>query len=313
MTNSLCRLFRYSQPSSSEVDDLFWSYIANSIFIFSFPFPSSWWTMQLPKPLKTLLLSLTVSDLCVGLVLQPLFIAFLVMWLRRQTPNCVMYSVFTMIMTGFTASLFLFVTAITVDGSLAAHLHLRYQELVTHKRVVIVVILIWVFSILLPLLAFWSLWNVTLGLHTVIQFTCLGAVTICYYKIYRAVRCHSNQIHALKIHQVAPNGQSISVNSLRKSAISAFYVYLVFMVCYLPQNCSFVAAIFYGPLTAIKRVLVFTWTLTFVNSFLNPIVYCWKMRNIRRAVFIVLWRIFSVRKETVESCSYVSRTASYAN
>ena len=35
MTNSLCRLFRYSQPSSSEVDDLFWSYIANSIFIFS--------------------------------------------------------------------------------------------------------------------------------------------------------------------------------------------------------------------------------------------------------------------------------------
>ena len=102
--------------------------------------------MQLPKPLKTLLLSLTVSDLCVGLVLQPLFIAFLVMWLQRQTPNCVMYSVFTMIMTGFTASLFLFVTAITVDRSvdrsLAAHLHLRYQELVTHKRVVIVVILI---------------------------------------------------------------------------------------------------------------------------------------------------------------------------
>lgn len=102
--------------------------------------------MQLPKPLKTLLLSLTVSDLCVGLVLQPLFIAFLVMWLQRQTPNRVMYSVFTMIMTGFTASLFLFVTAITVDGSLAAHLHLKYQELVTH-----------IFSILLPLLAFWSL------------------------------------------------------------------------------------------------------------------------------------------------------------
>lgn len=98
--------------------------------------------MQLPKPLKTLLLSLTVSDLCVGLVLQPLFIAFLVMWLQRQTPNRVMYSVFTMIMTGFTASLFLFVTAITVDRSLAAHLHLRNQELVTHKRVVIVVILI---------------------------------------------------------------------------------------------------------------------------------------------------------------------------
>ena len=44
---------------------------------------------------------------------------------------------------------FLGVTAVTVDRFLAIHLHLRYQELVTHKRVVAGVISIWVFSALI--------------------------------------------------------------------------------------------------------------------------------------------------------------------
>ena len=44
-------------------------------------------TSSLPKPLKTLLLSLAVSDLGVGLVAQPLYIADLVMELKQNTEN----------------------------------------------------------------------------------------------------------------------------------------------------------------------------------------------------------------------------------
>ena len=269
-------------------------------------------TSSLPKPLKTLLLSLAVSDLGVGLVLQPLFIAFMVKWLQHDKLSCAMYTAFTMIIIIFTAASFLCVTAITVDRFLAVHLHLRYQELVTRKRVVSVVILIWVFSLLFSLLAFWSRSNVTLVMLAVSQFSCLIASAFCYYKIYVAVRRHSNQIQALEVQQVAQNGKTISVASLRKSASGTFYVYLVFLVCYLPQNCSFVAVIFYGPVTAMKGVVVFTWTLTFVNSSLNPIVYCWKMRHIRHAVIVALRKIFSPRRESVENFSYVN-TASYAN
>ena len=38
--------------------------------------------------------------------------------------------------------------AVSVDRFLAIHLHLRYQELVTHKRVVAVVISIWLLSVI---------------------------------------------------------------------------------------------------------------------------------------------------------------------
>ena len=50
---------------------------------------------------------------------------------------------------------FLGVAAVSVDRFLAIHLHLRYQELVTHKRVVAVVILIWVLSVFLSLMPWW--------------------------------------------------------------------------------------------------------------------------------------------------------------
>ncbi|KAL9957423.1 hypothetical protein ACROYT_G039056 [Oculina patagonica] len=97
---------------------------------------------SLPTPLKTLLLSLAVSDLGFGLLVQPLYIALMV----NPTDQSIVtaYDIFTLI---FVHSSLLSVVAISVDRFLAIHLHLRYQELVTHKRVVAVVISIWVLSV----------------------------------------------------------------------------------------------------------------------------------------------------------------------
>ena len=51
-----------------------------------------------------------------------------------------------MVMGLFPTVSFLSVVAVSIDRFMAIHLHLRYQELVTHKRVVAVVISIWLFS-----------------------------------------------------------------------------------------------------------------------------------------------------------------------
>ena len=48
------------------------------------------------------------------------------------------------------------VVAVSVDRFLAIHLHLRYQELVTHKRVVAVVISIRLLSAFFPSMISWT-------------------------------------------------------------------------------------------------------------------------------------------------------------
>ena len=103
-------------------------------------------TSSLPKTLKTLLLSLAVSDVGVGLLGQPFYISLLVMWLQQSDPGCSTHKALFMVSSFFCLASFFGVVALSVDRFLAIQLHLRYQELVTHERVVSVVILIWVFT-----------------------------------------------------------------------------------------------------------------------------------------------------------------------
>ena len=95
------------------------------------------------------------------------------------------------------------VLALTVDRFLAVHLHLRYEEFVTHKykRSFAVVILTMVLS------SFMSsfLWRIPvhdrLTIYTSIEIVCLVIIGILYCKIYSTVRSHRNQIQSLQLQQ----------------------------------------------------------------------------------------------------------------
>ena len=140
MTKSWCELLLPFNPKVSHVEELHSTYIANCVFNSFLSFTAILLnivtihairkTSSLPKPLRTLLLSLAVSDLGVGLFVQPFYISLLAKWLQHRIPNCITIKVFF-----FTTLSFFGVVAVTVDRFLAIHLHLRYQELVTHKRV----------------------------------------------------------------------------------------------------------------------------------------------------------------------------------
>ena len=247
-------------------------------------------TPSIPKTLKTLLLSLTVSDLGVGLLVQPLYVARLVMEIKQHTDNIVYHGVdiaLTVQAKILSFASYIGIVALTVDRFLAIHLHLRYQELVTHKRVVAVVSSLWVSSGVLALLHQLSspIFSSFQGIITTICFIITG---IFYCKIYAAVRRHSNQIHAL---QAAQNEDVVNAARVQKSALATFYVYVVFLVCYLPIICAGTAKAI-GETPLLSHLWYFTLTVVYLNSSLNPLIYCWKMRHIRQTVMDILQNIF---------------------
>ena len=251
-------------------------------------------TLSLSKPLKTLLLSLAVSDLGVGLLVQPLYIALLVVLLTPSTENdpsvSATYVAFLIPANLFSYASFFGVVALSTDRFLAIKLHLRYQELVTHKHVTAPAISIWVFSAFLSLIRMWIPVNTIFLIYAVIEVVCALTATFLNYKIYLAVQGHRSQIQALQVQQVAGNSELTPVNvaRLRKSAVGTFYIYLIFLACYLPQVCMKVVVIFSGHTTATKQLYCYAWTIVFLNSALNPIIYCWKMRHIRQAIVTTL-------------------------
>ena len=142
-------------------------------------------TALLPKPLRTLLLSLAASDVGVGLLAQPLFISILVSWLKRSRIDPISFKGLMAVMNFFCASSLFNVVAISVDRFLAVHLHLRYQELVTHKRVITAVISIWLFSAIISSGVFWDpLFIISQIIWLVIMTVCLIVVVTVYWRIY---------------------------------------------------------------------------------------------------------------------------------
>ena len=252
--------------------------------------------LTIPRAVKIFLLSLAVSDLGVGLLLQPLYVTNLVMLIKENTTTRTIEITSNII--HFTSSSlayasFFGVVALAADRFLAVYLHLRYQELVTHKRVVAVVISIWTISAILMLLSIWIPSNVVVAIIFVpVDSVCYLTTAFFYFKIYLAVRHHSNQIHVLQA-QLAQNNEGDMTNAARerKAAVGTFYVYLVFLICYLPITCLWIIHESDGPNTMLLQFGLFTNTLMFLNSSLNPLIYSWKMRHVRHAIMEILRNI----------------------
>jgi len=251
------------------------------------------------KTLKTLLLSLAASDLGVGLVVQPLYIARLAMEMKHITENSLnynnIYKAFLLTANMFGFASFFCVTALSADRFLSVHFNLRYRELVTHRRVVGVVISIWVISAFLSLVRIFIDKKIMYLIFAIIQFTCIISAAYFTFKIYVATRSHTGQIRAQQVQRSSQNGEMgiAHVTTLQISVVITIALYVLFLVCYLPQmSVLFVTAVF-GQSDFLEMLLHHTMTLVFLNSSLNPMIYCWKMRHVRKAVLHTLRRVFS--------------------
>ena len=235
---------------------------------------------------------LSLISVVVGLLVEPFYLGLLLNWLQRDDTSEAVCTAYKALACPFSAASFFGVIALSGDRFLAVHLHLRYQELVTPKRVVAVVISIWVFSLLQSLFYLWLSPDISYFVFTVFGVVCLAFLAMLYFKIYFTVRRHRNQIRALHVQQIAQNDQITHAARLRKSAGGVFYVYLVFLLCSLPQFCSFAIVLTSDLSTVVNVFSLSSVTLLFLNSSLNPVIYCWKMRQIRRAVRGIVRNIF---------------------
>ena len=233
-------------------------------------------TPSLRSPSIVLLCSLAVSDLLVGLVVQPLYVA------RLQTENVFLFQVLPiMVFSVCSVSLFA-ITAISVDRFLALHYHMRYPNLMTTRRALYTSASLWLVNFLLSLITIWNItfYFVCIAFNIVI---CILISTACYIRIFRIVRQHQLQIHAQQqamenFH--AENNENLQVS--KKNAINTFIYYIVMILCYTPAFIGI--SIFVSSPNRWTNTWMLAETLAFMNSSINPFLYCWRLRELRTAV-----------------------------
>ena len=251
---------------------------------------------SLHPPSKLLYLCLTVTDLCVGLLSHPLFVIQL---LPMVHPDGVQFcytfvkvSINDLLGRIFSGVSLCTLTAISVDRLLALLLGLRYKQTVTLRRTRHTVVGIWILNISVPFL--WRFWSqqITQGVISAIIYTTLLSSALCYTKIYLSLR-HQRQD---RVHQGQPNGDGIlyllKIKRYRKTVSTALWVQLTLVACYLPYGITSAVIDPFSPSHLLpKRITI---TFVYLNSSLNPILYCWKIRGVRKAVKGTLRRMCCV-------------------
>ncbi|KAL9958971.1 hypothetical protein ACROYT_G036050, partial [Oculina patagonica] len=173
------------------------------------------------------------------------------------------------------------ITAITVDRFLALHYHMRYATLVTETRVQYTLVIIWLISFLVSGLDFWNK-RVHNFLSGVVIIICLIISTFSYIRIYRIVRRHRLHINAQQQAVQSSNAENnLNMARLKRSAMNIFVFYIALMICYFPM---YILSIFYGISDQDWQTeWNFAHTVVFMNSSINPFLYCWRDRELRSA------------------------------
>ncbi|XP_078360664.1 melanocyte-stimulating hormone receptor-like [Oculina patagonica] len=255
-----------------------------------------WKASSIPATLKKLFLSLAASDFAVGLFAQLMFGIIIAVMLNMAAngnsnfgflcPSVLTVCYFVIYL--LTCASFLTIVVIAIDRVLAVFLHLRYQELVTSRPVVIALVSLWLISAVAASL-YISLPDQNNMIIVIFEFVGLLVTTVGYIRIYKIVRYHQSQIQSQFQLQ---NNQAMEILREKKSTINALLVYIVFVACFLRNLCCIILLRTDGLRLSFLVANHVSGFLVLLNSSLNPMIYCWRYREIRAIVKAFVKSVF---------------------
>ena len=233
---------------------------------------------------RILFRSLAASDLCVGLVSQPLFVISILLISNGHWEVCQLMRYVTYVAsTTLCGVSLLTVTAISMDRLLVLLLKSKYSLIVTYTRVKVVVVFVWIFSLSVST-AYLVSRRIFFTMSCVVIMLSIFISAYSYSSIFILLRRRQR----LKI-QANCRGQINSFQLQRErryqsTVFSALWFHFALVICYLPFSVLEAMAVAIGTPLPVFIAGAFTGTLIYLNSMINPLLYCWKIKEVRQAV-----------------------------
>ena len=239
---------------------------------------------SLHSPSKLLFRCLATTDLCVGLITEPLSIVYWMSLTYEKWKVCrYAYASFFIVSYTLSSVSLLTMSAISVDRLLALLLGLRYRQVVTLWRTYVMVVIFWVMSAIVSILFLLNPLVPTWYGYIIIPLSLVTSVTS-YTKIFLKLRHLRTQVQRHAQQEQPSQPAPLNIEGYKKVVSSALWVQCALVVCYLPY-CIVRASISYKKTRPSTVFLMgVASTLIFFNSSLNPFLYCWKISEVKQAV-----------------------------
>ena len=251
----------------------------------------------LRPPSRALLFSLALSDLAVGVFVQPLYVSYKAAEINGDFQLfCIAGIGFHLSANVFQAVSFLTVTAIALDRLLALHLQKTYNTRISMRRVGILLFMLWSST------SFWVVtWIKNIRIYQVFNITsvCVCLVICASAYITLQIRLRKLQTAIASRFQIHDTEPQVSVEILtphlqlyRRSVTTMFYIYILLIICYAPYWAMFIVIDVTGRDSIKIAAMSFSITVLFANASFNPFLYCWRIPEIRQEILTVVSKIF---------------------
>lgn len=233
-----------------------------------------------------MLASLAVTDLAVGIAAQPAFIAQEISFLTGASAyvRCDNSISFVATICLCLASC-LHLAVISVERLVAMKYPLRYESVVTKSRLTVAVAGSWLIVMVYGIMFAQIVPGVKAipGQTQILAIVCLLIISYCHISVYFVCRRHVIQIKSEQVSQEA----KAKFLAERKGWKTTSIIIGCALMFYLPGLLRAIAVNLL-PASIIRRIISRSLHITFscymVNSLCNPIIYCWRSREIREAL-----------------------------
>ena len=242
-------------------------------------------------PTKLLFRCLAATDLCVGLIEQPLFVTVLLIDFASPTALHYVSQVYSALNFIFCGVSLLTAATISIDRLLALILGLSYKLTVTVKRVGIVLIIFWLGSLSVGFSYYIGLYMFAYGSSFGSILLCIVASVFSFTRIALKLRQQQVQVEQ-RVEQEQVNGEiALNIARYKKMVHNVAWLQMALIVCYMPSLtvilCRIVTQRFGNPFLYYSAI-----TVLFMNSSVNPILYCWRIGEVKKEVKNTLKQIF---------------------
>jgi len=235
-----------------------------------------------------LLACLAVTVALTGLLVQPTFIIWIVFQLLSGINTGIVRHLHYRFFIVVTFSSALHLMLVTCERLIAIKYTMAYPNLVTARNIKMAVTSSWVLALCCSILR-WPLpdllFNESIGktigkmVVSIVMISCIVFMTTSYVILYKEAALQQNKIKT----QQLPQEEVERFVKERKALVTTFYVVGAVFFCLSPGAFSLLSLLaeqdtstYLGPWFRITTML---------NSLLNPLIYCWRQKEMRQFVF----------------------------
>lgn len=256
---------------------------------------------SLRSPSYIFLAGLVATDLGTGLITQPMYAAYIMV---KFNPNVFPCSALTVYHT-----LDRYLSALTMETitfmAIEKWLHIGHRSLITVRRAYF----IYAGLLLVPALFTGArIWLISVKIFRnvlepvfrgILAGLCLLILTCFYLKVFKAIRHHQMKIHQRQSIERTTAHSSINLKKYKKSVYTILLILLVFLLSYLPSIIFLSITVFFHEVNQVFSIINHaSFTLFYLSSSINPLLYCYRMKEIRYGVKLLVAKILRKIKVT---------------